>query len=147
MEEGLFRGIMLTHFRIRLSPWQANLLQGVVFGLWHLVWPAKRLVAGQTDLATAISQATIIVLGSTISGLLYGYLYLRTDSLWAPWLAHAINNSTFNLLHIRTIEGLDADIGALYGIVAIGYLAFLLWTKLWPKRLHMAELRPWERNG
>jgi membrane protease YdiL (CAAX protease family) len=146
MEEGLFRGVMLTHFRVRLSPWQANLLQAVVFGLWHLAWPVKRLVAGQTDLATAASQATVIVLGSTISGLVYGYLYLKTDSLWAPWLAHTINNSTFNLLHIRTIEGLDADIGALYGLVAIGYAVLLLWTKLWAERLQMPELRPWEGN-
>ena len=144
MEEGLFRGVMLTHFRVRLSPWQSNLLQAVVFGLWHLAWPAKRLVAGQTDLAAAASQATIIVLGATISGLLYGYLYLKTDSLWAPWLAHTINNSTFNLLHIRTVEGLDADIGALYALVAIGYLALLLWTKVWAERLRMPELRPWE---
>jgi len=147
MEEGLFRGVMLTHFRVRLSPWQANLLQAVVFGLWHLAWPIKRLVAGQTDLSTAVSQATIIVLGSTISGLVYGYLYLKTDSLWAPWLAHTINNSTLNLLHIRTIEGLYVDTGVLYGVVAIGYAALLLWTKLWVERLQMPELRPWNASS
>jgi membrane protease YdiL (CAAX protease family) len=32
-EEGLFRGIVLTHFRTRLSPWRANLLQAAIFGL------------------------------------------------------------------------------------------------------------------
>lgn len=144
MEEGLFRGVMLTHFRVRISLWQANLLQAAVFGLWHLAWPAKRLLVGQTDIATAVSQAAIIVVGSTISGLGYGYLYLKTDNLWAPWLAHAINNSIFNLVHIQTIEGLDAETGVLYAVVALGCVGMLIWTKLWAKRLHLPELRPWD---
>jgi membrane protease YdiL (CAAX protease family) len=146
MEESLFRGVMLTHFRTRISLWQANLLQAVVFGLWHLAWPARRLVAGQVDASAATSQAAVIVVAATISGLAYGYLYLKTDNLWAPWLAHAINNSVFNLVHIRTIEGLDAETGVLYPVVALGCVAMLMWTKLWAKRLHLPELRPWDAS-
>ncbi|MBL7200006.1 MAG: CPBP family intramembrane metalloprotease [Anaerolineae bacterium] len=142
MEEGLFRGIMLSHFRVRLTPWKANLLQAALFGLWHLAWPTQRLLTGQVDLATAASQAATVVLGSTISGLAYGTLYLQTDSLWAPWLAHTINNSIFNLVHIRTVEGLDADVGVLYGVIAVGYLALLLWTRAWARRWQMRQVRP-----
>ena len=36
MEEGLFRGVMLRHFRVSLSFWRANFLQAALFGLWHL---------------------------------------------------------------------------------------------------------------
>jgi membrane protease YdiL (CAAX protease family) len=143
MEEGLFRGIMLPHFRIRLTPWRANLLQAALFGLWHLAWPTQRLLAGQVDLASAASQAGTVVLGSAISGLAYGTLYLHTDSLWAPWLAHTINNSIFNLVHIQTVEGLDADVGVLYGVIAVGYLALLLWTRVWARRWQMPQVRPW----
>jgi len=142
-EEGLFRGVMLTHFRLRLAPWGANILQAVLFGLWHLAWPAFRLLTGQITLAGSISQAVVIVLGSTVSGLAYGYLYLRTDSLWAPWLAHTINNSVLNLLHFRTMAGLDAEIGVLYGVIGAGYLALLLWTALWAKRFRLPRLTPW----
>jgi membrane protease YdiL (CAAX protease family) len=81
MEEGLFRGIMLPHFRRRLSPWQANLLQGVIFGLWHLAWPIRHLVAGRIELGAAILQSALAVAGATVSGLFYGYLLLKTDSL------------------------------------------------------------------
>lgn len=143
MEEGLFRGIMLTHFRVRLSPWRANVLQAVLFGLWHLAWPIRRLVAGRIDLAAALSQSIVIVLGSSISGLAWGYLLLKTDNLWAPWIAHTINNSTLNLLHIRTIDGLDADAIVLNAVMVLGLVALLLWTRLWAQRLQMPELKPW----
>ena len=143
MEEGLFRGVMLTHFRLRLSPWRANLLQAVVFGLWHLAWPIWRLLYGHADLAAVASEAMVIVVASTVSGLAYGYLFLKTDSLWAPWIAHTISNTALNLLHIRTAAGLDVDAGVLGPVLTVGYLALLLWTKVWAKWLRMPELKPW----
>jgi membrane protease YdiL (CAAX protease family) len=143
MEEGLFRGIMLTHFRLRLSLWRANLLQAVLFGLWHLAWPIWRLAEGQADLAAVAFESVFIFLGSSISGLAWGYLLLKTDNLWAPWLAHTINNTALNLLHIRTAGGLDADTGSLYAILAVGYLLYLLWIRVWAKRLRLPELQPW----
>jgi len=143
MEEGLFRGVMLSHFRRRLSPWQANALQGAIFGLWHLAWPIRHLTAGRIELGAAVSQSVLIVAGATVSGLFYGYLLLKTDSLWAPWVAHTINNTTLNLLHIRTAEGLDANVTALYVVLGLGYLALLLWTQVWAKRLDLPQLKPW----
>ena len=143
MEEGFFRGIMLTHFRLRLSPWRANLLQAVIFGLWHLAWPIWRLVYGHADLAAAGSEGIIILGASTVSGLAYGYLFLKTDSLWASWIAHTISNTTLNLLHIRTAGGLDADTAFLGPALTVGYLALLLWTKAWARWLRMPELKPW----
>ena len=143
MEEGLFRGIMVPHFRVRLSPWQANALQAMIFGLWHIAWPTRHWIAGRIDLGAAISQSIFAVLGATISGLTWGYLFLKTDNLWASWIAHTINNSTLNLLHFQTIDGLDAGIGILYPVLGLGYLALLLWIKVWARRLQMPELKPW----
>jgi membrane protease YdiL (CAAX protease family) len=143
MEEGLFRGVMLTHFRLRLSPWRANLLQAVVFGVWHVAWPIWRLVYGHADLAAVATEAVIIVVASTVSGLAYGYLFLKTDSLWAPWIAHTISNTTLNLLHIQTSGGLDAGTALLGPVLTVGYLLLLLWTKAWAERLRMPELKPW----
>jgi membrane protease YdiL (CAAX protease family) len=143
MEEGLFRGVMLRHFRVRLSPWQANFLQAALFGIWHLAWPVKDYLTGQADFGSAAGQAVFIVLGASVTGLFYGYLYLKTDSLWAPWLAHTINNTTLNLLHMRTIGGLDADISVGYMTISVGYLALILWTKVLAQRFQMPEVRPW----
>jgi membrane protease YdiL (CAAX protease family) len=133
----------LRHFRVRLSPWQANFLQAALFGIWHLAWPVKDYLTGQADFGSAAGQAVFIVLGASVTGLFYGYLYLKTDSLWAPWLAHTINNTTLNLLHMRTIGGLDADISVGYMTISVGYLALILWTKVLAQRFQMPEVRPW----
>jgi membrane protease YdiL (CAAX protease family) len=143
MEEGLFRGIMLTHFRVRLSRWQANALQAVLFGLWHVVWPIRHLVAGRIGPGAALFQSALIVVGSTISGLAWGYLFLKTGNLWSSWIAHTINNSTLNLLHISTTGRLDADTIVLNATLGVGLLAMMLWTKLWTSRWQMRELEPW----
>ena len=143
MEDGLFRGVMLRHFRVRLSPWQANLLQAALFAAWHLVRPVKHLLIGETTLASAAAEGATILLGSGITGFAWGYMYLKTDNLWAPWLAHVINNSALNLLHIRTVDGLDTDTAVLYGVIAFGYLALLVWTRFWTKRLQMPQVSPW----
>jgi hypothetical protein len=63
-------------------------------------------------------------------------------------VAHTINNTTLNLLHIRTAEGVDANTTLLYMALGAGYLALLLWTQVWAQRLELPQLKPWgERSG
>lgn len=125
MEEGLFRGVMLTRFGTVMGRWQAVLLQAGFFALWHLVWPVKDLLVGRTTLAGATGQAAMLLAATAISGFVYGYLCLRTGSLWAPWLAHTINNSVLNLLHIRTPDGLDANLFVLNLVLVLGLLSVI----------------------
>lgn len=96
MEEGLFRGVMLPHFRIRMRFWQANLLQAFLFALWHLVWPLKSYLTGKASLGGALTEAWMLALATFVSGAVFGYLFYRTGSLWAPWAAHTLNNTTLN---------------------------------------------------
>lgn len=130
MEEGLFRGVMLPHFGTTLSLWRANLLQAVLFALWHLVWPIKDLVTGRADIAGAAAQAALLLAGTLISGCAFGYLYLKTGNLWAPWLAHTLNNTVLNLLHIRTTDGLDTDLTIIHAVLGLGLLAALAATRV-----------------
>lgn len=58
-----------------------------------------------------------------IGGYVFGFLYLQTGSLWSPWLAHTIHNSVLNLLHIRTMAGLDSDVLILHIAFVLGLLA------------------------
>jgi len=143
MEEGLFRGVMLTHFRLRLTPWRANLLQAAIFGLWHIAWPIQHYLTGQADAAGALSEAVTMVIASAISGLAYGHLYLKTNSLWAPWLGHTVNNTILNLTHLRTVGGLDADLMVRNVTMLAGFLLILPWIAAWAKRLQLPQLTPW----
>ena len=143
MEEGLFRGVMLRHFRASLSFWRANFLQAALFGLWHLNWPIKQFITGQTDLSGASFQAIMLLLATGIFGFAMGYLYLKTDNLWAPWLVHTINNSVLNMVHIRTIEGLDSDMVVFQVMLIVCYVAIILLFRTLAKRFQMPEVKSW----
>lgn len=143
MEEGLFRGVMIPHFMRSLSFRWANLLQAAIFGLWHAVWPVKDLITGNLTAGAALSEAIGLVLTTTAAGLVFGYLFYKTGSLWAPWLAHTIHNSALNLVHIRTIEGLDADMGLLIPVLVVGYVLLVVWTMRLTRYFDLPPLEPW----
>ncbi len=124
MEEGLFRGIMLTHFTRRMRFRTANVVQAALFAAWHLVWPMKAYISGDASLASLLAQTASLLLGTFVAGLVYGYLFWQTGSLWAPWLAHFLNNTTLNLVHVRTATG-DLQPAVLMSVVVVIALAVL----------------------
>lgn len=108
MEEGLFRGVMLKLFRIKLPFLQANGLQALLFGAWHLVWVAKWYQTGSITTPGEISGAFVNnFLPQLLMGLVWGYTFLKTGNLWIPWTAHTITNTVLNLVHITTVSGMD----------------------------------------
>jgi len=146
MEEGLFRGVMIPHFRTRLSFWQANFLQALLFGLWHLVWPIKYFVTGQMDASTATMSGITYVIAAGINGLVWGYLYLKTNNLWAPWVAHTMTNSTLNLLHTVTAEGFDPGLMVRGTAMGVVFLLSMLVIRSMAERFQMPEARAWDQG-
>jgi membrane protease YdiL (CAAX protease family) len=126
MEEGLFRGIMLTHFLQRWRLGAANLLQAVLFAAWHLVWPLKAYLAGDASAGGAVAQGSSLLLGTFVAALVYGYLFWRTGSLWAPWIAHFLNNTILNLVQVQSASGelQPALLMSVVVVVALALLAF-----------------------
>lgn len=147
MEEGLFRGVMIRLFRIKLSFWKTNALQAFLFAIWHLPWVIKWYQTGQIEAHGGLFFATLSqFLPMLLIGFAWGYFYLKTNSLWVPWIAHLLNNTTFNLLHITTTDGLDSGIairGLVYLIVAL--LSMFL-VKYLAERFQMPEVKPWGQN-
>jgi membrane protease YdiL (CAAX protease family) len=146
MEEGLFRGAMLRHFRRKLPFWGATLLGAGYFSIWHITGPVRNLMDGKADLGGAAFQALVILLGTFVAGIVYGYLYLKTDNLWAPFLAHTINNSIFNVLFIRTSAGIQSGLEFMpfQIIFLLGNLALIPLIGSFAKRWNMPEVEPWE---
>jgi membrane protease YdiL (CAAX protease family) len=108
MEEGLFRGVMLNLNRMRLSFVKSNWLQALLFGAWHLVWVVKWIQTGTVSNSGEIGLAIVAnFLPQICLGLVWGYAYLKTDNLWAAWIAHTLTNTTLNLLHVATVDGMD----------------------------------------
>ena len=143
MEEGLFRGVMLRHFRVSLSFWRANFLQATFFAIWHLNWPIKQFMTGQLDLGGLASQSIIVLIATGIVGFAMGYLYLKTDNLWAPWLMHTINNTVQNMTHIRTIDGLDSDVMVFQVTLTLLLIAIIPFFRVLVKRFQTSEVKAW----
>jgi membrane protease YdiL (CAAX protease family) len=146
MEEGLFRGAMLRHFRLRLSPWRAILLQAAFFAVWHLNWPVKNLLFNGATLGESAFEALGLLLSTSIAGVVYGYLYHKTGNLWGAYLAHFINNTVLNVLFFRTAEGLQLgpEFGLFLAIWLPGYLLLIPLIKWWAERYQMPEVTPWD---
>jgi sodium transport system permease protein len=76
-EEALFRGVLLAGTRDRMSPVRVILLNGLVFGAFHLsFYTAFRL------------------LPTAWLGILLAWVVLRTRSIWASALMHFVNNGS-----------------------------------------------------
>ena len=111
MEEGLFRGVVISHLGSRMSLIKANLIQASIFGVWHIVWPLRDYLDGKTDFASMLGVSIGYILLSGLVGLAWGLFYIKTNSLWTSWSAHTLNNTAMNLLHITTAAGLPSTLG------------------------------------
>ncbi len=79
-EELICRGVILESIRAKRGAWVACVLSSLLFGLVHLT-PQS-------------------MLNAFVIGLLLGFIYLRTNSIFAPMILHSINNLLSYLLLI-----------------------------------------------
>ena len=145
MEEGIFRGVMLPHLMRRFSFWQANALQAFLFGLAHLVWPLSSWARGQATPEEAIAEATSLLIFTTVGGLVFGYLYYRTGSLWTAVFAHLLDNTIGRLFHIQTASRLNAETDILM-LASLGFIALVILAWIVAKRSNLPTLKPWGAN-
>lgn len=75
-EELFFRGFMYAGLRRAMPIWPAAIISGLIFGSLHL---------GGGNVGVAIQLS--------VFGVILAYLYERSGSLWAPILAHGLNNT------------------------------------------------------
>jgi len=90
MEEVLFRGLLLKEFQEFMPKAYANLMASLLFVSVHLPYWLTH------------EGFTVMVLtnciGVFIFSLVAGWLYLKSNSLWPPTLAHILNNVVAVLL-------------------------------------------------
>jgi len=145
MEEVVFRGVMLPHFMRRFTFWKANALQSILFGVAHLVFPISSWARGEVTSGEALAQAVSLLLFTTIGGLIFGYLYYRTDNLWTAVLAHLTDNIVGLFFHIQTVSRVNAETDIL-PLASIGLFASVLVAWIVAKHHHLPALRPWASN-
>ena len=97
-EEFAFRGVLLGSALKMWSPWRASLITSVLFGLWHIA-PTLGTMSDNHEFkgaAASVGGEVLLVLGAiavtSIAGLAFCWLRLRSKSLIAPIMAHAATN-------------------------------------------------------
>ena len=92
IEEIAFRGFLLLAFERAMSFWKANLLTAILFVAIH--FPGWIILTNAPLLPDKImAMAEILFLG-----LLLGYLFKQSGSLWACVILHATNNLLSTIL-------------------------------------------------
>ncbi|MGB2963649.1 MAG: type II CAAX endopeptidase family protein [Anaerolineales bacterium] len=128
-EEVAFRGIALTVFLGKYSERKSIIFSSIGFSLMHLL----NLTNGR-ELEWVLGQ----LVWSFILGLFYGYVFVRTKSLWPSMMVHYLSNLTISTLSGYVINRADVPVEILYQIVfSFGILPtvlMILWTRYFSKR-------------
>lgn len=128
-EEVAFRGIALTVFLGKYSERKSIIFSSIGFSLMHLL----NLTNGR-ELEWVLGQ----LVWSFILGLFYGYVFVRTKSLWPSMIIHYLSNLTISILSGYVIGRASVPMEILYQIVfSFGILPtvlMILWTRYFSKR-------------
>jgi membrane protease YdiL (CAAX protease family) len=142
MEELIFRGVILPHLMLRFPFWKANALQAFLFGLAHLVFPLNSWASGQATAGEAAAEAAFLLVSATVGGLVFGYLYYRTGSLWTAVLAHLIDNVIGRFFHLQTMSRLNAETDIMM-LASLGFIGLVILAWAISRRSSLPTLKPW----
>jgi membrane protease YdiL (CAAX protease family) len=93
-EEVAFRGVLLAAFTRVLSVRWATAASSVLFGIWHIRPTVSGLEANDVVNGPLLIVAVLVTcLATTVAGVVFTWLRLRSGSLLAPMLLHLATNS------------------------------------------------------
>lgn len=122
-EEAGWRGWLTTSLR-PLGTWPALIIVGVIWGLWH----APLILLGYNFNRPDITGLALMVVGCVMLGILFGWLRIRTGSVWPAVVAHgALNGSTGMLLGLFIdAKAPTPDMALVSGLGAAGWIVSAL---------------------
>lgn len=84
-QEFFFRGWLQPRLQTIMGKWGGLLITALGFTLWHFFPQLEGTLTTTLPLSSPIGVLSIF-----LAGLLFGYIYQRTENIVAPWVAHAI---------------------------------------------------------
>lgn len=106
-EEGLFRGLLFQIGKMSYTQKTANLIQSLLFGLWHVITVVIWVLDGSIGIPAALIMSIGYIALAGILGYEWGLCVALTGTLWAGVFEHFFNNFISNTLHVITETGVD----------------------------------------
>jgi len=122
LEEVAFRGVVITLFMSRYSRNKSIVISAVAFGAMHLL----NLTGGQ-DPVWVLGQVT----WAFLLGLMYGYLFIKSDSLLPGMILHYLGNAFVASIMAYLNANATMEDQALYGVVFTFGLVPVAMTIAW----------------
>ena len=108
MEEGIFRGLFIKILSETKSFMQSNFIAAFLFGIWHIVMPARSCMDGEMSFAAMVLMGIGYIILAGIMGIKWGLLYHMTGNIWTGLGDHLFNNTVAtNMLHVISLNGAD----------------------------------------
>ncbi|MCQ9369152.1 CPBP family intramembrane metalloprotease [Brevibacterium sp. 91QC2O2] len=122
-EELGWRGFLLPALRGRwgqgaAGTWAALLVTGAVWGLWH----APVILLGYNFGRTDVTGVLLMVVGCMAWGVLFGWLRLRSRSVWPAVFAHGTLNAAAGLYLLFSAAGAQSDPALVSPLGAAGWI-------------------------
>jgi membrane protease YdiL (CAAX protease family) len=126
-EEIGWRAWLLPRLKDRLGARRAVVVVAIIWALWHVPFELSGIL--HIDGVSPIKLALVVPPGTMAAGLILGWLWLRTESVWLTAIAHgALNNwGQYAFKYMKDSGSPGADITVLSsGSLALLVLGILL---------------------
>lgn len=117
-EEIGWRGWLLPALR-PLGTWRALVLSGVIWGVWH----APLTLMGHNFQLFDWRGVVLMTVGSVVWGVLFGWLRLRSGSVWPAVLAHGALNGAGALFALFAMAGVEQPLWLVNPLGVSGWIA------------------------
>ena len=93
-EEAGWRGFMYPYLKEKLGVNKGRIVGGLLWGAWH--WPIMILAGyeyGKDYIGAPVLGLIVFCICTTAMGILFDYVYEKTETIWLPSLMHGATNA------------------------------------------------------
>ena len=93
-EEVGWRGVMYPYLKEKLGINLGRIVGGAIWGAWH--WPVMIFAGyeyGKDYIGAPVLGPIVFCIATVMMGILYDYVYEKTETIWLPSLMHGATNA------------------------------------------------------